>query len=506
MDLPPKPRLRQVNRQATLVETTLDQLVAPDHTARVLWDYVATLDLQPFLQTIKAIEGRPGRDATDPRILLVVWMYALCDGVGSARDLEDLCRHHAVYQWLAGGVSLNYHTLADFRTGHAEALRQYFTAHVTALLHAGLIDFHAVAQDGMRVRASAGSDSFHRQATLQECETAVRQQLTDLERQAGEPADAAKRRQLAARKRHATERLARLQQAQATAAALAAKQAERVRLHPKEAQQRGTAKHPARASSTDPEASRMKMADGGTRPAYNAQLMTTVGTGIIVEVDVTTSGSDAGQLGPMLTKMHRDYNCYPDHVMADGGFMSFVDLERAHGLGVTVYLPVKGAAKALAAGKDPYAAKRGDGPGVKAWRARMGTEAGKAWYRRRGETAERPNAVLRQRGWYQVTVRGTAKVRTVLTFHAWAHNVMQTRRLLSKRFPQGWTWTELQRAGGPAERGAPIPGPGVGAGARTGARAAVPRVVTGGEAGSANNVQAITKEGAWREMLRAAGR
>jgi transposase len=439
------PRLRQVDRALVLPEILLDDLLEPDHPARSLWDYVSALDLSPLLATIRAVEGTPGRNATDPRILLALWMWALSEGVGTARALDTLCREHNVYKWLAGGVSLNYHTLASFRSGHAEILEQFLEAHVAALLHQGIIDLHCVAQDGMRTRASAGAGSFRRGATIEECQQLVRQQLEELKRQPDEPPDAVSRRQQAAQRRHARERSDRLAEAHRVAQELSAKQAERARLHPKEAEQRKSADKPARASSTDPDARRMKMADGGTRPGYNVQFCTTTATGIIVAVSVTNQGSDGGLLGPMLEKVQQAYERKPEQVLVDGGFSSTADVESAQAKGIEVYMPLKNEAKDLASGKDPYQAKPTDGVGMRTLRARMGTAAAKALYKQRASTAEWVNAGMRGRGLYGFTVRGLRKVGGVAVLQAMVHNVWQTVRLLRGRGVD-WSWAGILRA------------------------------------------------------------
>src|SRR5213079_2279465 len=115
---------------------------------------------------IKARVNRPGHPATSPRLLLALWLYASSDGVGSARALERLCNSHDVYRWLCGGVSVNYHTLADFRVGCADLLDRLLAEHLAALAKANLVDLDALAQDGVRIRASAGAASFRREATL----------------------------------------------------------------------------------------------------------------------------------------------------------------------------------------------------------------------------------------------------------------------------------------------------------------------------------------------------
>jgi transposase len=440
-----RPRLREVDRSVVVPEAALDDLVDPDHPARALWDYVCALDLTPLLASVRAVEGVPGRNATDPRILLALWMWALTQGVGTARALDALCRDHAVYRWLAGGVSLNYHTLAVFRSAHGDALEQFLEAHVTALLHQGVIDLACVAQDGLRTRASAGAGSFRRGPTIEACQDLVRQQLEALQRQADEPPDAVARRQQAARRRHARERAERLAQARRVAEELGAKQAERRRLHPKEAAQRNTRDKPPRASTTDPEARRMKLADGGTRPGYNVQCCTTAGTGIVVGVAVTNQGCDGGLLGPMLWQVAAAYGQQPSRALVDGGYSSRADVEAAYRRGTEVYAPLRNEAAELAAGKDPYAPKAKDGPGVAAWRARMGTAAAKALYRLRAATAEWVNAGMRQRGLYRVTVRGVRKVRAVAVLQALVHNVWQTARLLEAH-RSGWTWAGILRS------------------------------------------------------------
>jgi transposase len=406
---------------------------------------VCTLDLTPLLATIKAVEGVAGRNATDPRILLGVWMWAVCDGIGTARAVEALCREHAAYRWLVGGVSLNYHLLATFRSSHEAALDRFLEAHVSALLQQGLIELACVAQDGLRTRASAGTGSFRRAASIAECRKLVCGQIEQLKRQEGEPLDAVSRRQQAARSRQARERAERLAAARQAAEELGAKQSERVRLHPKEAAQRQTKDKPARASTTDPEARRMKMADGGTRPAYNVQCATTTDSGIIVGVAVTNQGSDGGLLGPMLDQLERSYRRKPSRVLVDGGYGSRADVEAAFGRDIAVYTPLKNEREELAAGKDPYASKPEDQAGMKALRARMATAEAKQLYHKRAATAEWVNAGMRRRGLYRLTVRGVVKVRAVVVLHALVHNLWQTVRLLSMR-RSGWTWSGILRA------------------------------------------------------------
>ena len=162
------PRMREpVRDQIELRSVDIDSLIGQDHSARVVWAYVEGLDLSDLEDRIEARESTPGHPAISPRLMVALWLYATSEGVGSARALARLCESHDVYRWLCGGVSVNYHTLADFRVGCADLLDRLLTEHVTALAEAGIIDLAVLAQDGVRVRASAGAASFRREATLE---------------------------------------------------------------------------------------------------------------------------------------------------------------------------------------------------------------------------------------------------------------------------------------------------------------------------------------------------
>ena len=149
-----------VRNQAEMIVRDLDAVLGPEHRARAIWSLVERLDLSDFYTAIRSTSDRPGRAATDPKVLLALWLYATVEGIGSARQLDRLCEEHDAFRWLRGGVPVNYHMLSDFRVDHGEALDSLLTQLVAALLKEGLVDLKSVAQDGMRVRASAGQSSF----------------------------------------------------------------------------------------------------------------------------------------------------------------------------------------------------------------------------------------------------------------------------------------------------------------------------------------------------------
>jgi transposase len=386
----------------------LEGLLPEDHRARIVWAYVEGLDLTPLYQPIQAVEGEAGRPATDPKILLALWLYATLEGIGSARALDRLCREHIAYQWLCGGVPMNYHTLADFRTAHVAFLDTLLTRSVATLLAEGLVELTRVAQDGVRVRASAGAASFRRRQTLEACLAEAEAQVQALRAELDADPAATTRRQQKARERAARERQARVAQALAQLPAL-------------EAKKKPDERTKARASTTDPEARVMKMADGGFRPAYNLQFATDTSTQVIVGVEATNAGTDHGQLAPMVDQIEARHEQAPGATLVDGGFATKEAIEAVSDR-TTVYAPVQQPKDPT---RDPHAPLPTDTPALAAWRERMGTPEAQAVYKDRAATAECVNAQARNRGLRQLPVRGLAKVRVIALWYALAHNLMR---------------------------------------------------------------------------------
>jgi transposase len=394
----------------------LDGLLPEDHRARLVWQYALTLDLSELYGGIRAGERTPGRDAVDPRLLLALWLLATIEGVGSARQLDRLCQRDLPYLWMCGGVTVNYHLLADFRTQHAQFLDQLLTRSVATLLHQKLVTLERVAQDGMKVRASAGSSSFRRRATLEKCLAEAEAHVAQLRREADEDAGGGDRRREAARKRAAADRQARLERALAELSELENKPQK------KDAPER-------RASTTDPEARRMKMADGGYRPAYNVQFVSDGAAQLIVGVEVTNQGNDYGLLDPLHQQLHERYDRAPQEHLVDSGFMSQDDLATLELRGTTVYAPVHGEKSMLARGRDPFGKQKGDNEAMVRFRQRMSTPEAKEIYRQRSRIAEFPNAECRNRGFVQLRVRGLVKAKAIALWHALAFNFLRMKTL-----------------------------------------------------------------------------
>jgi transposase len=423
----PAPRLRLAVRDEVQIRAlSLDQMLPPDHPARAVWNFAQGIDLSHLYDAIKATQNRPGHPHVDPRILFALWLYATIDGVGSAHELDRLCTCHTAYQWLCGGVSMNYHTLADFRVAHRDWLNSLLTDTVAVLLHQDLVTLNRVAQDGMKVRASAGADTFRRQPTLERCLAEANEQVRALSRQADEGDSAVSHRQRAARQRAAREKTQRIQKALDQIPALRAS---------REAFEKGTGDR-ARASTTDPQARVMKMPDGGYRPAHNVQFATDVSSGIIVDADVATRGTDNGLMRPCVERIVERYDRAPKEMLVDAGFGCLGDIDQVKQVhATTTYTPVKNQKKLQEKGENPYAPRKGDTAAVVQWRARMGTPEAQEIYKQRCSSAEWVNAGCRNRGWYRVLVRGVEKVRCCALWQALAHNLMVALRRATGRSP-----------------------------------------------------------------------
>lgn len=512
-ETPAAPRILRPERQARkLRPLALEQLVGDDHKVRIVWAYVEGLDLAELDAAVRSVEGRAGRPAVDRRLLLALWLYATIDGVGSAREIERLCVEHVAYMWLRGDVNVGRAILTEFRVSHEALLDSLLVKSVASLLAEGLVTLERVAQDGMRVRASAGAGSFRRrdrlQAALQSATEQVDALKADLET---DPAAAARRRAAARlrgaqdRQRRVTEALAQLPQIERTwarnqskrgksaraapppppppaaagdgggaspepvgggddgpaepesAAQLSVSGCAAVTLPPATAAATGddgpsvtsesasapstsgqtvpaepTTTSAPRASTTDPEARIMKMANSGFRPALNCQIIADTESLLIAGIDVVNVGSDKGLHLPMLESVEQNFGVRPAEILVDGGFVGHAGVD---GMPDDCLLigPVP---KPRDPARDPFKRLPDDTEKVGAWRERMGTPEAKETYKLRAATAECVNAHVRNRGLRQMPVRGRSRCRSVLLLHALAHNLLRATAIRRKATQQ----------------------------------------------------------------------
>ena len=400
---------------------SLDQMLPQDHRARMVWHFVEQLDLEPLYELIQVSDNQAGRSAIAPDILVALWLQATLDGIGSARELARRCETDIPYLWICGNVSVNYHTLSDFRVQHGEFLEQLLVDGVASLIERGLVPLETIAQDGMRVRASAGSSSFRRKPTLEQLQQKAQEHLDRLQDEsesesARQEADA--RRQAAA-KRAARERKERIDEA--------------LRQHQKLSEQREKRKKgdgkQTRVSTTDPDARKMKVANGGFDPAFNVQFATDADARVIIGVDVTNAGTDGGEMPAMLEKIKTVFEKTPCHVLVDSAYATKESVTSAEQSGSKVVSSVPRSEQLEKHGKDPHARQKGDSDEYEKFRARMADLKYQKLYKTRPSVAEFPNADCRNRNLRQFNVRGLRKVKAVSLWHALAFNFLRMLNL-----------------------------------------------------------------------------
>lgn len=401
-----KPRIAEpVRNQGTFRFEVPEDARPPTHPARVLGDVTGTLDLGGFLVGIKAVEGTVGRKALSPRMKLTLWLYAVSQGIGSAREIARLVKTDAAYRWIVGNLEVKHDTLSGFRRGQGAALDRRMTDILAALLHKGVLSLDLVAQDGMRVRAHATAPSFRSYGALLACREQAALHLKAVLAEADDPEVSARCR--VARETAARDFQRRVGEAIGTVKELREEHPDRM----------------ARASTTDAEARVMKMADGGVRPAFNVRMATAGsplgGPRTVVGVQVTNVGSDMGAITPMLDEIERRTGRLPQVLLADANHAKHDCIRAAAERGVEAVVAVPEAARE----RGP---RTSADPAVLAWRERMETERVKPLYRARASLCELSNAHLRSHhGLGQFLVRGLAAATNVALLGAIANNLLQ---------------------------------------------------------------------------------
>jgi transposase len=418
-----KPRFNSaIRNQVEFVQATLDDLIPEDHQVRNILNYVEQMDLSPIYNKIKSTEGNPGRPPIDPRILFALWIYAIIEGIGSARVIDRYCFEHIAFRWLCGGVSVNYHTISDFRKNNSKEFDELISETIARLMSRDLVSLKRVSQDGMRVRASAGSSSFRRKQTLKELKAIAIEQVDLLRKEIDEDPTACLNRQMAAKKRAVSERKERVEQA------LGELKKETIEKGMAKKKQRKpftqAEKDKMRVSTTDPEAKKMKMGNGGFNPAYNMQLAVDTESRFIVGNIVVNKGNDFNQMPPMINQVEDRYAKIADEWLVDQGYLVHDHISNTQKRGCKVFVTPSKVGK-----KNAYEPHDGEDNELAEWRVRMGTDEAKEIYKDRASNSEWANAGMRNRGMKQLLVRGINNVKSVLSLHTLTHNILRAVKL-----------------------------------------------------------------------------
>src|SRR5271163_285002 len=320
-----RPRLVAVNRQQMVMRAVdVELLIEEDHSARSIWELVGRLDLSLYYAAIAAVEGRAGREHTDPQVLISLWLYAYSRGISSGREVARRCEYEPAFQWLCAPEPVSHRTLSGFRSDHQAALNDLFVQVLGMLSAEGLITLERVTLDGTKIKANAGGNTFRGREKIVAHLAAAREQVRVLNAQAEEEEKLTKR-QAAAKRRAARQRASRLE-----AALREVERLQREKLHDRKT-------FVARASSTDPEAHVMRNGEGGTVPSYNVQLVTDTQHGLVVNVEATTDAIDYRQLHPALERCEKKLGRAPQQIVADGDYTNHASVQAAATHGVDFY-------------------------------------------------------------------------------------------------------------------------------------------------------------------------
>jgi transposase len=320
-----QPRFEHVNREQLVFRTVdVEQLIAAEHPARAIWEFMGRVDLRAFSAEVKAYEGERGRAAYEPRLLVSLWVYSYSRGITAGREITRLCEYDPAYQWLTGMKVVNYHSLTDFRVKHESALRQLFIQILAVLSKEGLVTLERVMNDGTKIKTQASKQSFRRAPRIKEHLAAAQQHVEELERKSEEELGQQLKQ---ARQRAARESKERLE------AALA--EFDKLREQKPEAEE-----EKLRVSESEPEARKMKQPDGGYVPSYNVQLSTDHAQGIIVGVGLSQSAGDSTELAAAIARVKENTGKLPAQVVADGGYTTGKNIKELAQQGVDFIAPV----------------------------------------------------------------------------------------------------------------------------------------------------------------------
>jgi transposase len=427
----PKYKLIHPDREYTQPQATLEDLVPENHRARAIWEFISKMDLDACYNDIETVENRPGRTTTCPKVLFCLWVYSIVDGNISARKLDELCQYHTVYRWIAGGVPINRTMLADFRSKNPEKFEDLLVASLATMVKAGVLTDQDFSQDGTRVKASAGAGSFRREETLIKIQNEVEEYIKKLQLELQKDPTHYDTKKLEREKNIAEERAQRIREALEQLDEFRKKKVEQGKKSRETVTEEALTE--SRISTTDPEARKMKMGDGGFRPAFNVQFATGVQSRVIYGVDVINT-LDPGTAPGMIQKVNNllDYLNMPraKNWNADAAYSSKEDVEKVNELYPECNYNTPPKPKKNV---DPKEHQKNDSESVKKWRNRIGTPEMMEAYKHRCSTAEFSNAQVKNHGLTEILVGGLKKALGMVNLHVIANNILRYFDLTKKR-------------------------------------------------------------------------
>jgi len=394
----------------------VDDLVPPNHDARIVWRLVKGLKLKKLNRNIRAKGKVAGRPAHTPKVLLALWIYGTMEGVGSARALSELTQYHHAYRWLSKGLTVNYHTLSDFRSKYTEVLDELLTQSITGLIQSKVVDLESVLIDGTSLKANASHGSFKTRSEIQDIQETLSNHINYLKNELHDNPSGTQKR-LLQRRQKISQKLD--EKAESALAEMETVEEEKEVAKKKRSKTSKVLK--ASVSITDSDARIMRQKRGDISAGYNAQICVDPNSFMILGIDITNRRNDYGQASPMMDQLKRRYSQYPKQTIVDSGYISRSEIQKFQDLGVDLIGPIPTVKETVLPEthrKRKYLEKK-ESPSYTTWVEKMAQSKPLMKLRKRVETVY---GNLHNHGLRNLSLRGLSKVRSELLLHALAHN------------------------------------------------------------------------------------
>ena len=426
---------KTADRQATLDTTVrLGDCLPQEHLARFIADIVDDLDLS----ALYAHYGNRGAMPYSPEILLSLLIYAYANGTFSSRKIEQAAKDTAAYRFLAGNLTPDHDTIANFRKTFLPQLEALFVQVLLLAVEMGVLKIGNISIDGTKIHADASKSKAVSYKRLQQLEVRLRQEVAQLFAlaEASDKSALPEGMDLPQEIARREDRLVRMAEAKV---ALQARAAERdaaemaeyeAKTRERQNQHKRTGKKPRgkppspptpgpkdkdQYNFTDPDSRIMKNSrDDGFDQHYNAQVAVDQASLLIVGKCVSNHANDQQEVAPTLASIPKEQIGTPTAAALDCGYFSEPNLKLLQEAQIEAY---------IATGRDPhqqgweaYFAEAGPPPAEDAsprekmaWKLR--TALGKAIYRRRKCTVEPVIGIIKEvLGFRQFSLRGQDNV------------------------------------------------------------------------------------------------
>jgi transposase len=319
--------------QSTFLPELLDDYVDKDNPVRVVDVFVDQLDLASlgFESVQPAVTGRP---AYHPGVLLKLYIYGYLNRIQSSRRLEREAQRNVELMWLMGRLTPDFKTIANFRKDNGKSIRAVCRQFIVLCQQLDLFSDAVVAIDGSKFKAVNSSDRNFTDAKLKrrmdEIESNISRYLAELDTaDRHDPATAKPKR-------------ARLEEK------IVALKLQMASLKEIEAQLIETGE--TQISLTDPDA-RSMITRGSGIVGYNVQTAVDAKHHLIVEHEVTNTGSDRDQLSGMAKKARTAIGTAALTAIADRGYFKGEEILACHEAGISTLVPPTKTSNAKADGR-----------------------------------------------------------------------------------------------------------------------------------------------------------